>query len=624
MMQNSLSGSQRIQKPLRRTVLIGAVAFFFVLSIALTALSYPFISSALYYRYDAKLKDILESIEHNTNTDDLRTCMETGQKSDRYYWLQQFMNRMVYDFELEYLYVVVPSEEAMTNVISATGETERVASERGLGLMEASHSYKPEKLKQYLSFWDAEGIHYLEEPSPYGRFYTGVMPLRDAAGKTLALICADLNIESLHQFILQFTLYTYLVIAVLCFLFGFIAIRWLSHKVTGPIKVLESASHDYIQKVESAAASHTHELISFQAPEIHTKNEVQSLSETISSLAVRMKENIQEVILAEERARKAEEEAATQARLAKLRQEEERVREERVTYARVSALSGDYISIYTVDPETEAYSAFVRSDGSASLSHLSETGERFFETARQHFASAVHADDLDRVTSQFTRENVLGQVQRDGFFTMEYRLLMDGVPTYVRLKAAMVQERDEAQLIVGITNIDAEVRRDQEYTRSLTEARNRANIDSLTGVKNQKAFADLQAQLDRQIAEKRHMEFAIVVLDILGLQAINDQQGTEAGDRCLREVCHRVCKIFEHSPVFRIDGDAFAVLAQGTDYDRLDTLIASVRESNDRAKADGGVLVACGLARHQVGQTAAEVTDSANARLAENKQALRG
>ena len=33
----------------------------------------------------------------------------------------------------------------------------------------------------------------------------------------------------------------------------------------------------------------------------------------------------------------------------------ERVKEERTTYARISALTGDYLYIYTVDPETDSY-----------------------------------------------------------------------------------------------------------------------------------------------------------------------------------------------------------------------------------------------------------------------------
>ena len=41
--------------------------------------------------------------------------------------------------------------------------------------------------------------------------------------------------------------------------------------------------------------------------------------------------------------------------------------------------------------------------------------------------------------------------------------MINDTPTYVSLRAALVEEKDGPQLIVGICNIDAQVRRDQAY-----------------------------------------------------------------------------------------------------------------------------------------------------------------
>jgi hypothetical protein len=46
---------------------------------------------------------------------------------------------------------------------------------------------------------------------------------------------------------------------------------------------------------------------------------------------------------------------------------------------------------------------------------------------------------------------------------MVYRLKLEGKPTYVNLKAGLVEEKDGPQLIIGILNTDAQVRRDLEY-----------------------------------------------------------------------------------------------------------------------------------------------------------------
>ena len=54
-------------------------------------------------------------------------------------------------------------------------------------------------------------------------------------------------------------------------------------------------------------------------------------------------------------------------------------------------------------------------------------------------------------------------VKDTGVFMSYYRIMINDTPTYVSLRAALVEEKDGPQLIVGICNIDAQVRRDQAH-----------------------------------------------------------------------------------------------------------------------------------------------------------------
>ena len=54
-------------------------------------------------------------------------------------------------------------------------------------------------------------------------------------------------------------------------------------------------------------------------------------------------------------------------------------------------------------------------------------------------------------------------IKETGVFMIYYRIMINDTPTYVSLRAALVEEKDGPQLIVGICNIDAQVRRDQAY-----------------------------------------------------------------------------------------------------------------------------------------------------------------
>ena len=63
-----------------------------------------------------------------------------------------------------------------------------------------------------------------------------------------------------------------------------------------------------------------------------------------------------------------------------------------------------------------------------------------------------------------------------------------------------------------------------------------------------------------------------MVCDINGLKAVNDLHGHKEGDACIKGACEKVCRIFSHSPVFRVGGDEFAVISQGMDYDAIEDL----------------------------------------------------
>ena len=115
-----------------------------------------------------------------------------------------------------------------------------------------------------------------------------------------------------------------------------------------------------------------------------------------------------------------------------------RAMEEQIVYARLHALAGDYLCVYIVDPETGRYREFSSSQSFADLAQAKE-GADFFKTTREAASQFNHPDDLNRFLSIFTLENVMAEIKRRGIFTLSYRLMMDGQPLYVLLKAAMVE-----------------------------------------------------------------------------------------------------------------------------------------------------------------------------------------
>ena len=300
----------------------------------------------------------------------------------------------------------------------------------------------------------------------------------------------------------------------------------------------------------------------------------------------------------------------------------ERMMEERATYARITALSGDYIAIYTVDPETLHYVEYSATGRYAGLG-LPKEGDGFFEQSRLESRGTVYSEDLPMFLASFSQEQVMEEIRNNGVFSMSYRLMLGGEPRYVSLKGAMVEEKGGPRLIMGVSDIDAQVEREREAAYQLAQAQSQANRDALTGVKNKHAYIDEEAKLNTRITEHQPLEFAVAVFDINGLKHVNDTQGHQAGDQYLRQGCAIICEIFKHSPVFRVGGDEFAVIAQGQDYENLDSLLARLEAVNLENIAGGGTVVACGMAQFRDDRSVAAVFERADVDMYENKKRLK-
>ncbi len=306
----------------------------------------------------------------------------------------------------------------------------------------------------------------------------------------------------------------------------------------------------------------------------------------------------------------------------KERQAAQRMQEEQTAYSRISALAGDYLSIYIVVPETGRYREYSSEAGFDSMGMPSE-GDNFFSDLREKSIHVVYREDQNRVFTALTMENALEEVERNGIFTLSYRLMINDEPRYVQLKAAIVEETDGRRLVVGVNDIDSQVRQEEEYSRRLAQARIEANIDALTGIKNRNAYRVYEERLNAQIEMDRAPEFAIVILDVNDLKKVNDNEGHKAGDQYLRDACKIICTTFKRSPVFRVGGDEFAVLSQGDDYARIDELIKVMNDHNEEAIENGGIVIALGMAYYNSDSKVSQVYERADMRMYENKSYLK-
>ncbi|MBQ7157853.1 MAG: GGDEF domain-containing protein [Treponema sp.] len=300
----------------------------------------------------------------------------------------------------------------------------------------------------------------------------------------------------------------------------------------------------------------------------------------------------------------------------------ERMKEESIVYNRLSALAGEFICVYIVVPETGYYREYSATE-EFNAHAISKEGLDFFATSRKEITRVIYKKDLERFMALFTEENVMSEIEQKGFFSLSYRLMLNDTPTYVQLKAVIIQEKEGPRLIVGVTNIDTFMRQEREYAKRLAQARKTAGTDALTGLKNKHAYLNEEERMDKRIAENERPEFAIVVLDVNNLKTVNDTQGHQAGDQLICNASKTICDIFKHSPVFRVGGDEFAVIAQDEDYAHIDDLIEKMNAHNEEALRTNGIIIACGMAKYAADASVATVYERADQNMYENKSSLK-
>jgi diguanylate cyclase (GGDEF)-like protein len=142
---------------------------------------------------------------------------------------------------------------------------------------------------------------------------------------------------------------------------------------------------------------------------------------------------------------------------------------------------------------------------------------------------------------------------------------------------------------------------EEEANQELGKVKTIAYQDPLTGVKSKHAYFEYEIDLEHKIDNGEAEDFAILVCDVNGLKHVNDTQGHKAGDAYICQASELICKLFSHSPVFRIGGDEFAVILTGSDYQSRAAILKTFNERVESNIASGDVIVSAGISEFEKG-----------------------
>jgi signal transduction histidine kinase/DNA-binding response OmpR family regulator len=132
------------------------------------------------------------------------------------------------------------------------------------------------------------------------------------------------------------------------------------------------------------------------------------------------------------------------------------VEAESTEYSEIAdALSGTYECIFYVNIENDSFDTF-HSDTLMNKLHESVNGRDFFFDSIMSLRRNLHEDDLEIVMHFMEKGAFLKRLEQNESASIEYRLVIDGVAQYYRMKA-IKSKKDEKHVIVAVENIDSEV-----------------------------------------------------------------------------------------------------------------------------------------------------------------------
>ena len=137
----------------------------------------------------------------------------------------------------------------------------------------------------------------------------------------------------------------------------------------------------------------------------------------------------------------------------KQREALEKLKREQIVSARLGALVGNYLCIYTVDLETGKYYEFGINDMHDNLGFAGE-GNDFFNRCIEEGKRIIHKDDYESFLKVFDKNKILKDIKKDGVYSITYRICMYGKTFMATLRAAIVKESDGDKLIVGLYKED--------------------------------------------------------------------------------------------------------------------------------------------------------------------------
>ena len=147
----------------------------------------------------------------------------------------------------------------------------------------------------------------------------------------------------------------------------------------------------------------------------------------------------------------------------------ENARSSGIMYTHIAqTLARDYTDMFYVNLDSEEFIEYYRGEEGSALSEM-RRGWHFFSDCIEALEQSVYPDDRELFLNAMERRELMKALDRKNTFILTYRQTGDKGPIYVSMKISRM-EADDHFIIVGISNVDAEMRDAMAKSEVLAQA----------------------------------------------------------------------------------------------------------------------------------------------------------
>ena len=282
-------------KPMKKSILRGTIFFIVLLCVVLSIVQYKSNKAMLYSQYESYIGGILRYAAADIDTDDLKTCIVTGMKSEKYDELQTTLDKLKEQVDIHFIYIIVPLNtepvDNVKNVIAGATQYEYEFEADEIVQLNSltGDSYSVEAVQKYLDAYQSGALSFFEASTEWGSDYTGLLPLFDSNGNPVAALCVDVETSEIAARLRSNLIEGVLLVAMLGAIFIFIFFTWTERKVSDPIEQLETSVVEFASQCRNQKDP---EALEIEVPLIHTNNEVEMLADAVTQMSRAIREYV--------------------------------------------------------------------------------------------------------------------------------------------------------------------------------------------------------------------------------------------------------------------------------------------------------------------------------------------